>query len=106
MQEKWRQDPSEESVDFSTIEKRIFSNYGGKSYIGGVEVTEQIRSLLREQARYINSSQLLELLNATITNEAGNLALVQSSTFEQVQFAKALHHWNFVLRSMLTKLAE
>jgi hypothetical protein len=79
MPEKWREDLSLPLIDFSTVESRIFTQENGKFFIGGVEITPQVKDLLKEQARYIQSSQLFELLNATIVNEAGNLALVQSA---------------------------
>ena len=65
-----------------------------------------MRDLLREQAKYLQTSQLWETLNATITNEASNLALIQSTNFDQVLSAKMLHHWNHVLKNMIYKLAK
>jgi hypothetical protein len=49
---------------------------------------------------------LYEVLDATITNEAYNLALIQSKDMDNVYSAKMLHHWNFVLKNILKKLSE
>ena len=93
-------------TDFPTVEKRVFTEKDGVLYIGKVALPQQMRDLLREQAKYLQTSNLWELLDSTITNEAAHLALVQSTNFEHVQFAKALHHWNFVFKNMIDTLAK
>ncbi len=65
-----------------------------------------MRDILRDQAKYLKTTNLLEVLDATITNEAANLALIQSSNMKHVQYAKALHHWNHVLKNMMHALAK
>lgn len=65
-----------------------------------------MRELLREQARYITTSQLWEVFNAAIINEAADLALVQSTSFDDVAFAKALHHWGHVFRNAMFMLMK
>jgi hypothetical protein len=97
-------------VDFSSAESRVFQEVKGKFYIGGVEVQPQVLEVLKDQARYFVKSQLLELLDATLKNEAANLAVIQSGSsgdiVRDVMSAKMLHHWNFVLQNMIVKLAN
>ena len=93
-------------VDFSSLESKVFIQQGNNIYIGGILVNDQMRGILRDQAKSFQTTNLFEILNATITNEAGNLALIQSANMEHVQYAKALHHWNHVLKNMIHKLAQ
>lgn len=98
--------PSLEHVDFKTLESKVFTVIGEKIYIGGELVTPQMRDTLRDQAKYLKTTNLLEIIDATITNEASNLALIQSANFDHVQYAKALHHWNHVLKNMIHALSK
>ena len=98
--------PSETLVDFVSLENKVFLEKDGVIFIGQNKITPQIRDLLREQAKGVMTSQLWEIINATITNEAASLALLQSTDFEQVRFAKALHHWNHVMKNMIYTLSK
>lgn len=98
--------PEESPIDFFSLESKMFSQKGDNIFIGGVLVTEQMRGILRDQAKSFQTTNLFEILNATITNETSNLALIQSSNFEHVQYAKALHHWNHVLKNLINALAK
>lgn len=98
--------PSLESPNFKSLESKVFTLAGDKVYIGKELVTDQMRAILRDQARYLKTTNLLEIIDATITNEAANLALIQSANFDHVQYAKALHHWNHVLKNMIHALAK
>jgi hypothetical protein len=100
-----KQEKLETLPDLSEIEKRVFSNKGGIS-IGRVALTDEMRNLLREQANYLQSSQLWEILNASAANEAVNLALIQSEDFEHVKFAKALWHWSTFMRNIVLILGK
>ena len=93
-------------TNFLELENKVFKQKGSNIYIGGVLVDEQMRGILRDQAKSFQTTNLYEILNATITNEAATLALIQSATFEHVQYAKALHHWNHVLRNLIHALAK
>lgn len=95
-----------EIIDFVSLKTRIFEQVGSNIYIGGILVDGQNRDILRDQAKNFQTTQLFEILDATITNEAANLALIQSSNYDHVQYAKALHHWNFVLKNMINALAK
>ena len=99
-------DQSDNLINFKDIESRVFLEYKGGIYIGGKQITPEIKDLLHEQAKYLKTSHLWELLDATITNEAANMALIQSGNWEHVQTAKMLHHWNFVLKNMIEVLAK
>lgn len=96
--------------DFLSLESKVFLQKGLNIYIGGELITEQMRGILRDQAQNFQTSNLYEILNATIINEASNLALLQSGKSgdieQDVRFAKALHHWNYVLRNMINALAK
>ena len=96
----------EPSVKFVELSKRVFVEKSGKIYLGGEEVLPQMRSNLKDEAERFLTSQLWEILNATIVNESADIALRQSEDFEQVKFAKALKHWNHVLHNMLFLLAK
>lgn len=106
MEDEWPEAQSETSIDFVAAQKRIFTEKEGKIYIGGIEVTAQIRDVLREQAQYILTSNLWEVLNASIINESGNLALKQSKDFGHVRFAKALDYWRITFQNIVDTLAK
>ncbi len=100
-------DESEKSLpNFTETEEHVFQEKGGEVYIGGVKVTHEIRSLLRDEAEYIQKSRLWEILNASVTNEAYSLALIQSKDFDNVLSAKMLHHWAHFMRNVLHNLAK
>ena len=94
------------TLDIKAIESKVFTKKGETIFVGGVPVTEQMRSVLRDQARVFQTSNLFELLDATIINESADLALKQSANFDHVQYAKALHHWNHVLKNLIHALAK
>lgn len=102
-----KKDQSEKSPPkFTDAESRVFIERGGTVYIGREPVTEQMRSVLRDEAEHIQSSRLWEILNASVLNEAYSLALIQSKDFDNVQFAKALHHWAHFMRNVVHTLAK
>ena len=97
----------EESLpSFSEIGSKVFSEKGGVVYIGGEAVTPSIRSLLRDQAKSFQTTQLWEIMNASTTDEAYKLALIQSTDFDQVKSAKMLHHWGHFMRNIIHVLAK
>ena len=104
MKEQWPEGQSETSVDLVALSKRVFDE---KSMtIGGEPITPQMRDIYREQAKYILSSQIWEMINATAVNESANLALKRSLNFEHVQFAKSLDYWNTLVVKMLAALSK
>lgn len=96
----------EEYCDFLDLESKVFLQKGESIYVGRELVNETMRSLLRDEAKNFKTTHLYEILNATITNEAANLALIQSSNYDHIQYAKALHHWNHVLKNMIHALSK
>lgn len=102
--EKWPEGRSHPSIDFAALSKRVFDDK--KVTIGGEPITEQMRDLFREQAKYILTSQLWDVIYSTALNEAANLALKNSLNFDHVQFAKALDYWNTLVLKLLVKLAK
>ncbi len=97
---------SKQRIDLKATEKGIFQEMGGKVFIGGQEVSESVRSVLRDQARSFMSSQLWEIFEATIVNESGRMALLQSQNWEHVLSAKQLHHWHHVLKNIIHSLSK
>jgi hypothetical protein len=94
-----------EVIDFKSIESKVFLSVGDKIYVGGEIVTPQMRSVLRDQARNFQTTQLFELLNATATNEGVKL-LLQAGTLEHLQFGKSLNYWNKIMLKMINALAK
>lgn len=86
--------------------KKVFSEVKGEIYIGGEKIKPDIRSLLKEQAGYLDTSQLWEVLCATIEQESAEMALKTSTEWNHVLSAKMLHHWNFVFKNMINKLKQ
>lgn len=84
----------------------MFEERNGTIYIGGEQVKKDVRDVLREQARYIQTSNFWEIVQATVLNEAANLALVQSKEWQQVETAKMLHHWQYVFDNLLHALSK
>lgn len=81
-------------VDIPTLEKRVFTSVNGTIFIGGVEVSGQVREVLRDEAKYVERSSFWEVFNAAIIDEAAKIALT-STNFEQVERAQMLKAWAF-----------
>lgn len=96
----------EDQLNYNSIEEKVFTEVNGKIYIGREEIKPELLDILREQARYLKTSQLYEVFSNTIKNEAANLALIQSKNFEEVLSAKMLWHWNFVFENMIASLTK
>ena len=75
-------------------------------FIGGDEIKDVMRDVLRDEALYISRSRLWELMSDMILNEAATLSLVQATEWEHVQNAKMLYHWGHVFRNMLYTLSK
>lgn len=95
------------SIDLVALQGRIFKQDEKTKVltIGGFAIKQDIRELLKEQADTHLRTELFEIIQATIVNEAARLAL-QSNTIEHTQFAKALHYWNTVVEKLLTTLSQ
>lgn len=101
-QDSSEQDQLEKSVpSFTTIESRVFTKIGKDIYIGTESIQPVVKSLLRDEAKAIKATRLWEILNASIINEAYNLALLQSKNFDEVTSAKMLKHWSFFMMNVL-----
>lgn len=96
----------EDLLNFKNLEKRIYEEYMGKLYIGHEEITPQVREVLREQAQYILTSNFWEIVEATMINEASQLALMQSQEWDHVLSAKQLYYFVKIFRKMLYTLAK
>lgn len=104
MQQKCPEDELHPSIDFVALSKRVFDSK--ELTIGGEEISKEMRDMFREEAKYIVSSHIWEVINATAINEAGTLALKNSLNFDHVQFAKGLDYWNTLVVKILTALAK
>lgn len=92
--------------NFNSTESKIFTEYKGNIYIGKEKIKPDFKELLKDQAKWLQSSQLYEVLKSTITNESSNLALVQSKEWDHVLSAKMLYHWQYVLDNILQSLTK
>ena len=98
-------DPSQKLPDYSDIEVSIFSeDERGIISIGGKKISPELRDVLRDQAKYLKTSQLWEVLSASLTNEAIQLGLLKSTNFDHVQFAKSLWHIRVFVDKVVDKL--
>jgi hypothetical protein len=87
------------------LEKRVFHEKNGDIFIGGEKIKADIRSILKDQAKYIETSQLWEILSSTVINESVRLAF-ESQNWDNVQYAKALKYWNTVIKKAVSSLAK
>lgn len=79
---------------------------GQDIYIGKLKVSEQLRDILSDQASNFKTTNLYDILDATISEEASRLALIQSTNWNHIEYAKALHHWNYVMKNIIHSLAK
>lgn len=101
------QSPSLDQLpNFLDIESRVFTQVGNDIYIGKDKIDQTLRSVLRDEAKNIQSSRLWEILNASAINEAYNLALIQSKNFDEVTSAKMLKHWSFFMVNVIHTLSK
>jgi len=96
----------EELPKFLDLESRVLTVVGNNIYIGKDKVDPILRGLLRDEAKSLQTTRLWEILNASVINEAYNLALLQSKNFEEVVSAKMLKHWSFFMLNMMTVLTK
>lgn len=96
----------QEEIKFDSIESKVFLEKNGNIYIGKELITEQMRGILRDQAKNFQTTNLYEILNATIINESFDIGVTQSSNFEHTQYAKALIYWNKVMLKIINALAK
>lgn len=86
--------------------KKVFEDRKGVLFIGGEEIKPDLRDILREQAKYMETSQLFEMLIATIENEAADMALNKSLVWNHVLSAKMLKYWGDVFKKMVNTLKQ
>ncbi len=92
----------EEWVELNS--KRVFSKEGNDILIGGEKIKPELFKILKEQATYLETSQLWEIFNATVIQESANLALLQSKEWDHVVYAKALKYWRDIFKDMIIDL--
>ena len=91
---------------YSDTEKRIFHETGGKIFVGGEAIPEQMLTALKGQAKFLKTSNLYDILDKTVMNEAYYLALRESKDWDNVQFAKSLAYCSKIYKKIIDKLAE
>lgn len=100
------QQESEEYPNFLDIESKVFTLIGRDIYIGKDKIDSQLRNVLRDEAKNLQTTRLWEILNSSVINESYNLALIQSKNFEEVLSAKMLKHWSFFMVNVLKQLSK
>ena len=85
---------------------KVFSEIKGEFYIGGEKLSKEMRDLLREQARYLETSQLWEILINTLNQRANKMALEESLEWNHILSAKALKIWIDFFEVMIIKLKK
>lgn len=105
-QQNTQEQDSVEFPKFLDIESKVFTQIGKDIYIGRDRIDSTLRSVLRDEAKNLQTTRLWEILNASITNEAYNLALIQSKDFDEVTSAKMLKHWVFFMINVLHQLSK
>ena len=98
---------SEEQLEkLASIQSKVFLEKDGKIYIGGEEIKKEMLDILKEQAFYLKSSQLFEILVSTIVNESYNIGVIKSENWDATVSAKMLHHWNLFFVRMINTLSK
>lgn len=93
-------------INWEEVEKRVFSIGEGGFLVGGKKLTPEVRDILREQAKYFQTSQLWEILNSSTLNEALNTGFFQSKDFSHTEFGKAMWHYSAFIRNIILQLAK
>ena len=88
------------------LNRNIFDVVKGKIYIGGEEIKPELRAVLKEQAKYIETSQFFEIFIATMKQEASKLALSESTEWNHVLYAKALKYLSDSFEVMINILKK
>ena len=100
------QAPLENLPSFTDAESRVFTKIGKDVYIGREKMTDVMRSLFRDEAKNMQTMRLWEVLNDSVIYEAYDLALRQSTDFDQVMFAKSLKHWSHFIMNVIRILSQ
>lgn len=96
--------PQDQSVVWNS--DKVFSRLKGEIFIGGIRIKPDLRLVLKEQAKYLESSQIFEIIINTIKQESINMALKDSTNWDHVLSSKMLWHWGFVMENMINALKE
>lgn len=88
------------------MEERVLAFKAGRVFVGGEEVTEQLRGALRDQAENLATSQLWEMFNASLLHEAADMALVKSTEWDHVLAAKMLRHYQHYFQNVIHLLGQ
>lgn len=95
---------------FNNISEKAFLVKNGKVFLGGIEPSAEILRILKDQAFSFKTTNLYEVMRATILNEAYDIALNQSgksgSVEDDVKYAKAMKHWQYVIDNILLNLSK
>lgn len=95
-----------EDLKFNEIEKRVYIKTGDKITIGGELISNELLDVLHEQAKYLQQSQIYDIITCTLANTAKNSALIHSNNFEDVMLAKMLYKWCRTFEKMIEELSN
>lgn len=95
---------------FNKISEKAFLIKEGKILIGGIEPSAEVLRVLKDQAFSFQTTNLYEVIRSTILNEAYDIALNQSgksgSIEHDVNYAKMMKHWQYVVDNILLNLSK
>ncbi len=93
---------------FNSISEKAFLVKDGKVFIGGIEPSAEVLRVLKDQAFSFKTTNLYEVMRSTILNEAYDIALNQSGQSgnieKDVNYAKMMKHWQYVIDNILLNL--
>lgn len=98
--------PSSPNIDYDALLRNVFTVRNGEILVGGEKLADDVRSLMRDEARFILNSELWRVLHASIINEAVDMALFQSADWDHVLSAKQLHHYAHFMRNVIHMLSK
>ena len=75
-------------------------------YIGNKLIDRTTRSVLKDEAIYIAKSNLWEILNATINQEAFRMGTIESTLWDHTLSAKQLLYWKSIISKLVDTLAK
>ncbi len=102
--------PEDQSQQFNSLASKAFLVKDGKVFIGGIEPSAEVLRVLKDQAFSFKTTNLYEVMRATILNEAYDIALNQSGKSgnieNDVNYAKMMKHWQYVIDNILLNLSK
>lgn len=92
-------------ISFTSLGSKVYYQRDNKIYLGKELLIEPMKGMLRDEARFLKNSNLYEVLNATVINEAFNLSM-QAANHDHTEYAKALYYWNTIFQKTINGLSK